>query len=92
MKFPRKLVEDSLRGIPPKFTFYARDPKFDKTLPDARPVIVTGGIADPRLANTIVREGWADLVGVGRAMLNDPDWARKAITELKESGERESQG
>jgi len=46
------------------------------------PVIVTGGIGDPALADRIVREGWADLVGVGRAMLNDADWARKAAFEL----------
>jgi trimethylamine--corrinoid protein Co-methyltransferase len=30
---------------PPKFTFYARDPKFDKTIPDDSPVIVTGSSA-----------------------------------------------
>ena len=46
------------------------------------PVMVTGGIAEPDLANRAVREQWADLVGVGRAMLNDPDWARKAIEHL----------
>ena len=46
------------------------------------PVMVTGGISEPDLADRTVREGWADLVGVGRAMLNDPDWARKAIAHL----------
>ncbi len=46
------------------------------------PVLVTGGIAEPDLADLAVREGWADLVGIGRAMLNDPDWARKAIEHL----------
>jgi 2,4-dienoyl-CoA reductase-like NADH-dependent reductase (Old Yellow Enzyme family) len=46
------------------------------------PVLVTGGIAEPDLADRAVREGWADLVGIGRAMLNDPDWARKAIAHL----------
>ena len=46
------------------------------------PVMVTGGIGDPDLADRIVREGWADLVGVGRAMLNDPNWAAKAIRHL----------
>jgi NADPH2 dehydrogenase len=48
----------------------------------AIPVLVTGGIASPDLADRAVREGWADLVGIGRAMLNDPDWARKAIAHL----------
>ncbi|MEI6667048.1 MAG: hypothetical protein WCP29_02750 [Acidobacteriota bacterium] len=34
------------------------------------------------LRNRIVREGHADVVGVGRAMLEDPAWARKAIAGL----------
>jgi len=46
------------------------------------PVIVTGGIREPLHADRIVREGHADLVGIGRAMLDDPDWARKAIATL----------
>jgi 2,4-dienoyl-CoA reductase-like NADH-dependent reductase (Old Yellow Enzyme family) len=46
------------------------------------PVMVTGGIGEPDLADRAIREGWADLIGVGRAMLNDPDWARKAIAHL----------
>jgi 2,4-dienoyl-CoA reductase-like NADH-dependent reductase (Old Yellow Enzyme family) len=46
------------------------------------PVMVTGGFVEPDLADRAVREGWADLVGIGRAMLNDPDWARKAIAHL----------
>jgi 2,4-dienoyl-CoA reductase-like NADH-dependent reductase (Old Yellow Enzyme family) len=49
------------------------------------PVLVTGGIADPASADEIVREEWADLVAVGRAMLNDADWARKAIEQLAAS-------
>jgi 2,4-dienoyl-CoA reductase-like NADH-dependent reductase (Old Yellow Enzyme family) len=43
------------------------------------PVMVTGGIKDPAHADSIVREGKADLVGIGRAMLEDADWALKAI-------------
>ena len=46
------------------------------------PVMVTGGIKEPELADSIVRDGKADLVGIGRAMLEDPDWARKAIEFL----------
>jgi 2,4-dienoyl-CoA reductase-like NADH-dependent reductase (Old Yellow Enzyme family) len=46
------------------------------------PVIVTGGIREPEHADVIVREGKADLVGIGRAMLDDPSWARKAIAAL----------
>jgi NADPH2 dehydrogenase len=46
------------------------------------PVLVAGGLGEPDLADRIVREGRADLIGVGRAMLNDPDWAQKAIAHL----------
>lgn len=42
------------------------------------PVLVTGGITDFHLAESILREGKADLVGVGRALLQDPEWALKA--------------
>jgi len=46
------------------------------------PVIVTGGIREPAHADRIVREGHADLVGIGRGMLEDAHWARKAIAQL----------
>lgn len=47
------------------------------------PVLVTGGFTDPLHADRVVREGRADLIGVGRAMLNDPGWARSAIAQLR---------
>jgi NADPH2 dehydrogenase len=47
------------------------------------PVLVTGGFTDPVHADRVVREGRADLIGVGRAMLNDPNWARAAIGQLQ---------
>jgi 2,4-dienoyl-CoA reductase-like NADH-dependent reductase (Old Yellow Enzyme family) len=46
------------------------------------PVIVTGGIKETALADSIIRDGRADLVGIGRAMLEDAEWARKAIQEI----------
>ncbi len=45
VKFPRAIVEEFRQAFPPKFTFNARDPQFDRTLPDHRPVIVTGSSA-----------------------------------------------
>jgi 2,4-dienoyl-CoA reductase-like NADH-dependent reductase (Old Yellow Enzyme family) len=47
------------------------------------PVLVTGGFTDPVHADRVVREGRADLIGVGRAMLNDSGWARSAIERLR---------
>jgi len=49
------------------------------------PVIVTGGIREATHADRIVREGLADLVGIGRAMLEDAAWAEKAIAALSRS-------
>lgn len=46
------------------------------------PVLVTGGITEPAFADAVIREGRADLVGVGRAMLRDPNWAAQATREL----------
>jgi len=50
------------------------------------PVSVAGGITDAIQADRIVRDGHADLVGIGRAMLNDPGWASKAIGILTKTG------
>lgn len=46
------------------------------------PVLVTGGLGEPALANAVIAEGRADLVGIGRALLADPDWALKAKAAL----------
>ena len=45
VKFPRAVVEKFRKVYPPKFTFGGRDPKYDKTIPDDSPVIVTGSSA-----------------------------------------------
>jgi len=42
------------------------------------PVIAVGRINDPALAETIIREGKADLVSMGRALIADPELPRKA--------------
>jgi NADPH2 dehydrogenase len=46
------------------------------------PVVVAGGITKPKYADQVIREGKVNLVAVGRAMLENPNWAqhaRKAI-------------
>jgi len=45
VKFPRAVVEKYRKMYPPSFTFYARDAKFDKTIPQDSPVIVTASSA-----------------------------------------------
>jgi len=42
------------------------------------PVITAGTIRDPRFAEKILREGRADLIGLSRQLLADPEWANKA--------------
>ena len=41
-------------------------------------MIVTGRFRTPELAEAVLAAGDADFVGLGRALLADPDWARKA--------------
>jgi len=52
VKFPRKVVEECRKSFVPKYKFTAQDPDFDVTLPDDRPIIVTGSsapnIIDPK--------------------------------------------
>ena len=39
------------------------------------PVLVTGGVKTMEAAEELLREGFADMVGVGRAIFQDPGWA-----------------
>lgn len=47
------------------------------------PVILTGGITETLAAEELLASSKADLIGVGRAMLKDSLWAKKAIESLK---------
>lgn len=46
------------------------------------PVMVTGGITQPYAAEKLLEEGKSDLIGVGRAIMNDSQWAKKAVEAL----------
>ena len=48
----------------------------------AIPVILTGGVSAARAAEELLAAGQADLIGVGRALLRDSGWARKAVESL----------
>ncbi|MDA3935888.1 MAG: NADH:flavin oxidoreductase, partial [Actinomycetota bacterium] len=39
------------------------------------PVILTGGVTEPEQAESLLADGKADLIGVGRAILADSGWA-----------------
>ena len=45
VKIPSQVVEQYRVLFPPKFAFIARDPRFDRTLPDDSPLILTGSSA-----------------------------------------------
>jgi trimethylamine---corrinoid protein Co-methyltransferase len=45
VKIPRDVVEQYRKLFVPTFTFRGRDPQFDRTVPDQRPLIVTGSSA-----------------------------------------------
>ncbi len=44
------------------------------------PVMALGRIVDPNEAEAVLAAGQADLVGLGRALIADPDWPRKALS------------
>ena len=46
------------------------------------PTIAVGLVTEPKLADAIIREGKADAVALGRALLRDPLWAWRAADEL----------
>jgi 2,4-dienoyl-CoA reductase-like NADH-dependent reductase (Old Yellow Enzyme family)/thioredoxin reductase len=41
------------------------------------PVMTTGRIQSPELAESILREGRADLIGLGRSLISDPEFPQK---------------
>lgn len=47
------------------------------------PVILTGGVQTIGDAEALLEQNKADLIGVGRALLKDADWARKALEERR---------
>ncbi len=47
------------------------------------PVILTGGVTEAQAAESLLQQGQADLIGVGRSILADSDWARRAVTALQ---------
>ncbi|WP_206870736.1 oxidoreductase [Clostridium zeae] len=42
-----------------------------------KPTITTGNIRNPEVAENILAEGHADLIGIGRGLIADPNWVSK---------------
>jgi len=49
------------------------------------PVLVAGRIVDPAMAEEILNRGAADLVGMARQLIVDPEWPRKARRGMSRS-------
>ena len=49
------------------------------------PVIAVGRLEDPVLANSVIGNGEADLVAIGRGMLRNPYWTLEAAERLHQS-------
>ncbi|UCF68816.1 MAG: NADH:flavin oxidoreductase [Acidobacteriota bacterium] len=45
------------------------------------PVVGVGGITDAAYARVIIERGRVDLVAVGRKLVEDPEWARRALEQ-----------
>lgn len=43
-----------------------------------KPTIAMGNIRDPKVAENILARGDADIIGMGRGLIADPDWCNKA--------------
>lgn len=42
-----------------------------------KPCVTMGNIRDPHIAEDILAKGDADLIGIGRGLIADPDWVNK---------------
>jgi len=66
VKFPRSVVEKYRKLVPSSFTFHARDPKFDKTIPQDSPVIVTASSAPDIIDPVTGKERRAESTDIAR--------------------------
>ena len=85
VKFPSKLVEEYRKSLPPKYTFIAQDPQFDRVLPDNRPVVVTASsapdVVDPKTG--IVRRGTShDIANIAHLINELPGFDVMSISTL----------
>jgi len=92
VKLPRAVVENYRKMTPPKFTFHARDPKFDKTIPDDSPVIVTASsapnIIDP-LTGKERRAESGDIARIAHLINELPGYDMFSISTLAEDAPKD---
>lgn len=49
-----------------------------------KPVITTGNIRNPKIAEKILEDGDADLIGMGRGLIAEPEWVNKVESGRKD--------
>jgi trimethylamine--corrinoid protein Co-methyltransferase len=85
VRFPRAIVEKYRKVYPPTFTFGGRDPKYDKTIPDDSPVIVTGSSA-PNILDPVTGEDRrsvsADIVRIAHLIHELPAYDMFSVSVL----------
>src|SRR5262245_55257425 len=85
VRFPRAVIEEHRAGIPGKFTFRARDPELDRTVPDDAPVVISGSSApdmvDP--ATGVARRALAaDIARIARLVDQLPNYDVFSVSTL----------
>lgn len=87
VKLPRNIVEECRKSYVPTYTWTAQDPKFDITLPDNRPVVVTGSsapnIIDPKTGEER-RATSADIANIAYLINELPGFDVFSISTLAE--------
>ncbi|HHV19251.1 MAG TPA: FAD-dependent oxidoreductase [Thermoanaerobacterales bacterium] len=66
--------------IPPSYFGYAMNMENIEKIKQSVdvPVLASGRITEPRLAEQLIAEGRCDMVGINRAGIADPEWGKKA--------------
>jgi trimethylamine--corrinoid protein Co-methyltransferase len=92
VKFPRDVVEKYRKMAPPQFKFGARDPKFDKTIPDDSPVIVTASSA-PNIIDPVTgkerRAESGDIARIAHLINELPAYDMFSISTLAEDAPKD---
>jgi trimethylamine--corrinoid protein Co-methyltransferase len=85
VKFPISIVEEYRAYFPPTFTFHGRDEQYDRTIPDDRPLILTGSSA-PNIIDPITayerRATSADLARISHLINELPGYDVFSISTL----------
>ncbi|MFY0610436.1 MAG: NAD(P)-binding protein [Hyphomicrobiaceae bacterium] len=65
-------------GHAPRVPYAEQTARLRRSVNDV-PVMALGRIVDPNEAEAVLASDQADLIGLGRALIADPDWPRKAL-------------